>query len=203
MNETEILFIGIGLAVSLLYSEVFGVAPGGIIVPGYLALLLNRPLDVVATLAVAWLWFSGRGQRETERFQHAALHGLVALGICQLAVAVINMTVGRPRPFAQLPDVTVLFYEPINSSFPAHPVATVIVLGVVLLMVGQRTGVLVLTLGLLLGVGRIIAGLWFPTDVLAGIAVGMLSAWWGKLVLGRLKRAEASIRSWTTRSGLG
>ena len=72
-------------------------------------------IPFLSTLAVAWLWHAGRGLRETERFQHAALHGLVALGTCQLAVALINIAVGRPRPFEQLPDVTVLFYEPINS----------------------------------------------------------------------------------------
>ncbi len=57
MNETEILFIGIGLVVSLLYSEVFGVAPGGIIVPGYLALAIQDPVIISLTLAVGLLTF--------------------------------------------------------------------------------------------------------------------------------------------------
>ena len=57
MNETEILFIGIGLAVSLLYSEIFGVAPGGIIVPGYLALAIQDPVIISLTLAVGLLTF--------------------------------------------------------------------------------------------------------------------------------------------------
>lgn len=160
-------------------------------------------IPFLATLAVAWLWFAGRGEKETQRFQHAALNGLVALGICQLAVALINIAVGRPRPFAQLSDVTVLFYEPINSSFPAHPVATVIALGVVLWTVRRSLGTLVLGLGIGLGAGRIIAGLWFPTDVLGGIAIGFLSAWLGGLVLDRLRKAEAFIRRKTAGLGLG
>ena len=57
MTETEILFIGIGLAVSLLYSEVFGVAPGGIVVPGYLALAIQDPVIISLTLAVGLLTF--------------------------------------------------------------------------------------------------------------------------------------------------
>lgn len=57
MNETEILFIGIGLVVSLLYSEVFGVAPGGIIVPGYLALAIQDPVIITLTLSVGLLAF--------------------------------------------------------------------------------------------------------------------------------------------------
>jgi undecaprenyl-diphosphatase len=160
-------------------------------------------IPFVATLAIAWLWFAGRGDRETGLFQHAALHALVALGICQLVVALINIAVGRPRPFEQLPDVIVLFYEPINSSFPAHPVATVVALGLVLWTVKPRAGGLILLLGLLLGVGRIIAGLWFPTDVLGGIAVGGLSALTGAWTLGPLRRAEEFIRAKTAQLGVG
>ncbi len=42
--------IGIGLAVSLLLSEFLGIAGGGLVVPGYLALHLTEPLTIVATL---------------------------------------------------------------------------------------------------------------------------------------------------------
>ena len=45
----------IGLVVALLWAEVTDVSPGGIIVPGYIALYLDRPLRVAATLAVALL----------------------------------------------------------------------------------------------------------------------------------------------------
>ena len=45
--------IGIGLAVSLLFSELFGLAAGGMVVPGYVALSLNRPIDVILTLTAA------------------------------------------------------------------------------------------------------------------------------------------------------
>ncbi len=45
--------IGIGLAVSLLFSEMFGLAAGGMVVPGYIALHLNRPVDVTLTLVAA------------------------------------------------------------------------------------------------------------------------------------------------------
>ena len=160
-------------------------------------------IPLIATLAIAWLWFAGRGREETSRFQHAALHGLLALGICQLAVALINIGVGRLRPFEQLPDVTVLFYEPINSSFPAHPVANVVALGLVLCLVHKPMGGVVLFLGVLLGAGRMVAGLWFPTDVLGGIVVGALSFLLGAMVLARLHRAEIFIRRKTKAIGLG
>jgi poly-gamma-glutamate biosynthesis protein PgsC/CapC len=57
MSEVGIAVIAIGLVVSLLYSEVFGIAPGGIVVPGYLALEIQDPLIVAVTLSVALLTF--------------------------------------------------------------------------------------------------------------------------------------------------
>lgn len=49
--------IGVGLAVSLLFSELFGLAAGGMVVPGYFALALSRPVDVTLTLAAAMITY--------------------------------------------------------------------------------------------------------------------------------------------------
>jgi poly-gamma-glutamate biosynthesis protein PgsC/CapC len=49
--------IGIGLAVSLMFSEMFGLAAGGMVVPGYIALYLNRPVDIALTLAAAFVTY--------------------------------------------------------------------------------------------------------------------------------------------------
>jgi len=45
----------IGLLVAVLYVEIFGVYPGGIIVPAYIALYLDQPLRVLVTVAIAVL----------------------------------------------------------------------------------------------------------------------------------------------------
>ncbi|WP_194756705.1 poly-gamma-glutamate biosynthesis protein PgsC [Aliidiomarina indica] len=50
--------IGIGLFFTLLLSQVFGLAAGGLVVPGYMALQLMNPLNIVITLAAAWITFA-------------------------------------------------------------------------------------------------------------------------------------------------
>jgi len=47
------LAIGVGLTLSLVASELFGVASAGLVVPGYLALYLDQPGRMLATLLVA------------------------------------------------------------------------------------------------------------------------------------------------------
>lgn len=47
--------IGLGIFLSLILSESLGVTAGGIIVPGYIALYLHEPIQVVVTFLVAIL----------------------------------------------------------------------------------------------------------------------------------------------------
>lgn len=56
--------IGLGIFLSLILSESLGVTAGGIIVPGYIALYLHQPLQVLITFMVAilvWLIIQGMG----------------------------------------------------------------------------------------------------------------------------------------------
>ena len=57
MTDLLALSIGVGLVVGLLFTELFGIASGGLIVPGYIALYLNRPWDVAITLGIALVTF--------------------------------------------------------------------------------------------------------------------------------------------------
>lgn len=50
--------IGTGLVAGLIFGELFAITPGGMVVPGYVALLLIRPYRVVGTIAVALLTFA-------------------------------------------------------------------------------------------------------------------------------------------------
>lgn len=47
------LALSAGVLVSVLCQEVIGLVPGGVIVPGYVALILDRPLAVATLLAIA------------------------------------------------------------------------------------------------------------------------------------------------------
>jgi len=56
--------IGLGIFLSLILSESLGVTAGGIIVPGYIALYLHQPIQVVVTFFVAilvWAIIQGMG----------------------------------------------------------------------------------------------------------------------------------------------
>ena len=54
MNNQWVL---VGVLISFLFSELTGLTPGGVIVPVYLALNLNEPRRVAATLLISCLTF--------------------------------------------------------------------------------------------------------------------------------------------------
>jgi len=45
----------LGLILALIYAELAGISPGGLIVPGYFALYLNQPWRPLTTILVAFL----------------------------------------------------------------------------------------------------------------------------------------------------
>ena len=49
----QIEAIGLGLLISLFFSETLGLAAGGMVVPGYVALMLHHPLRILGTVGVS------------------------------------------------------------------------------------------------------------------------------------------------------
>jgi gamma-polyglutamate biosynthesis protein CapC len=50
--------IGLGLVVSLVFSEILGLAAGGLVVPGYIALYLDQPLRILGTLLASLVTYT-------------------------------------------------------------------------------------------------------------------------------------------------
>ena len=57
-REIIIESVGIGLVISLLFTETLGLAAGGMVVPGYVALMIHHPLRIVVTVLVSLLTYS-------------------------------------------------------------------------------------------------------------------------------------------------
>ncbi|HNU68155.1 MAG TPA: poly-gamma-glutamate biosynthesis protein PgsC [Myxococcota bacterium] len=57
ISEILPVSIGVGIVTGVLFSEAFGIATGGIVVPGYLALFVNQPLVIALTVAAGFLTY--------------------------------------------------------------------------------------------------------------------------------------------------
>ncbi len=47
--------VGLGVIISLVFTELLGASAGGIVVPGYIALYLDKPMQILGTLLISLL----------------------------------------------------------------------------------------------------------------------------------------------------
>ncbi len=89
--------LALGIVVSLVVSEVFGLASAGLVVPGYLALYLDQPARLAATLLIALLTYLAVRHGLSRA---VVLYGRRRFGVTILTGFILNMTA------AQLPLLT-------------------------------------------------------------------------------------------------
>jgi membrane-associated phospholipid phosphatase len=103
-----------------------------------------------------------------------------ALGLA--VAAVLSRLVDRPRPFVAHPASVHLFSaHAADPGFPSDHATAAFAIAVALLVRSRRWGALALAAATVLAITRVAMGIHYPTDVLAGAALGALAA----LALGR------------------
>lgn len=136
-------------------------------------------VDGIVAFAVLLLlaWWDARSAEDPPRAVAAVLWAAVAPLVGAAAVQLIGSAVDRARPTTVLHGTHLLLHPTRDFSFPSdHTTATVAVaVGLVLagpLLRRRWYGWVALVLAVLLGIDRIYVGAHYPTDVLAGIALG-------------------------------
>ena len=79
-------------------------------------------VPVTFVLTLIGLWFCGRDLIERQAHQIAVFTSLAAMAFASLLVFLMNVLYERPRPFMDH-DLTLLFYRPTDSAFPANAIA--------------------------------------------------------------------------------
>jgi undecaprenyl-diphosphatase len=134
---------------------------------------------------------TGRGLRGSVLL--ALLTGLAAFAADSASFGVKDL-VHRTRPFVAHPQIHPL-YVVHSSSFPAGHAATAFAGATLLSYVAPRAAPAVIVLALLIAFSRVYVGVHYPSDVLAGAAIG---ASVGLVAIGLLvlaRRRETSCRS--------
>lgn len=133
-------------------------------------------VPVAFALVLVGLWFSGRDPEARRRYQIAVFVAMSSMGFASLAVFISNAVYFRPRPFVDH-DVSLLFYQPTDSSFPANAMAATFAVAAAIWAVDRRVGALLYAGAALYAFSRVYAGVHYPLDVVAGAAIGIVVAW--------------------------
>lgn len=133
-------------------------------------------------LAYAWiLAFAvaalSPGARQAERRAAAAVAAAAALFARFVVKPAIMLAYPRPRPFLVMPDVRALISTPVSEQFQSFPSGHALIffsIAAVLFCFNRKVGALAFAAAALMGVARVYAGVHWPSDILAGAALGTL-----------------------------
>jgi undecaprenyl-diphosphatase len=154
-----------------------GLAGRSPVLDAVIRLLMNDyALTTVLVLVPFALWFSGHSAAERERHQRAVLSTVTALVIANLIVKALNLVYWRWRPFA-FHDVALLFYHPSDSSFPSNAATVGFCIATSIWLFDRKMGAILYVVAALFGLSRIVGGVHYPSDILGGILIGGLSAY--------------------------
>jgi undecaprenyl-diphosphatase len=130
-----------------------------------------------AFLALLGVLFLVRGKWRSLNGRHgvvaAGFSALLALGIAHL----IAELWARPRPYvAHAADAHLFIARSHDPSFPSDHATAAFAIAVALLLRHRKAGWLAVAMATVLSVARVAVGTHYPSDVLAGAAIGTLAA---------------------------
>lgn len=130
----------------------------------------------VIAVAAALLWLLARpGGSPRLKLATAAAAAAAALAI--VANVVLGTIWYQDRPFVDHPRQTVLVARHArDNAFPSDHASVAFAIAFAVLLVAWRLGLVFLAFALAIGVGRVFAGVHYPSDILASFLVGLGSA---------------------------
>ncbi len=118
-----------------------------------------------------------------QKFEFAVVCSLASFIIARIVlVSLINLFYHRTRPyqkynFQPITSKLFSFQTKIHNSFPSRHAAALSSVAIVLMILFPYVGLgFLLPMLVLTGFGRVILGYHYPTDILAGVFIGLLSA---------------------------
>ena len=98
---------------------------------------------------------------------------LLAWGISYI----LKITLALPRPFLKFPEVVPIFLHGGFNSFPSGHATLFAALGVAIYLNHKKAGIFFMIAAFLIGFARVVAGVHFPIDILAGWFLGGFISW--------------------------
>ncbi|HEX6457052.1 MAG TPA: phosphatase PAP2 family protein [Solirubrobacterales bacterium] len=128
----------------------------------------------VATLAIVFLAARGAAHAAWRR---ASVAAVLSAGLGLAVGKVISELVDRARPFVADPHGVHLFAgHAADPGFPSDHATAAFAIAVAILLRKRAWGIVALVLATVLSVGRVALGVHYPSDVVAGAALGSAAA---------------------------
>jgi undecaprenyl-diphosphatase len=133
---------------------------------------LSEPLFIAGLILLAIIGLVSR----RSRILSASVLAVTAAGGAVTIAAVLARIVNRPRPFVAHPQIHAFLAHAPDPGFPSDHATAAFAIAVVLLLRLGRWAAPVLVAAAALAVSRVLVGVHYPDDVLAGALLGTAAA---------------------------
>ncbi|MFZ2803689.1 MAG: phosphatase PAP2 family protein [Patescibacteria group bacterium] len=134
------------------------------------AIICAKDLIFLNLLLAIWLLTSRKSQE-----RHAVFEAGWAVALALIVTSLLSHFIGRVRPFLSDPHVLLLIPAPLNTSFPSGHTATAVAIACAIWFANKDLGIAAFVIAAFVAIGRIAVGVHYPTDILGGLFVGVLS----------------------------
>lgn len=115
------------------------------------------------------------GRKNGWRTTGCLMLAAMLLGLLLGEIALKNI-ICRPRPFQEMPEISLLIPPPSSYSFPSGHSCASFAAATIIFLKDKRPGTAALALAALIAFSRVFLFVHYPTDVLAGSLLGVLCA---------------------------
>ena len=115
------------------------------------------------------------GRKNGWRTTGCLMLAAMLLGLLLGEIALKNI-ICRPRPFQEMPEISLLIPPPSGYSFPSGHSCASFAAATIIFLKDKRPGTAALALAALIDFSRVFLFVHYPTDVLAGSLLGVLCA---------------------------
>lgn len=122
----------------------------------------------------------------SKKYRKIGYLALISLIINAIIVNVIlKNLMHRARPFEEIPDIILLIKAPKDFSFPSGHTSASFTMVYVFYKHLKKYFPVVLITSIIIAFSRLYLTVHFPSDVLAGVLIGLFSGFWGEKILNR------------------
>ena len=144
------------------------------------ALLVFMPVFIALILLA--LWFMGDDAARRESNHRAVIVAAISIGsVCGFVLAFNHLWPDRQHPFQDMPElmsaVDRIFYPIHDPTFPSNTSAVTFTAATSVWQRNHKMGLIILIPAVLMPFAKIVAAVYYPTDVLAGAALGILTSY--------------------------
>lgn len=138
--------------------------------------------------AVSYLLFLAYGLRlGINSYPHdftIAYRSIIIPGVAFVIVSLYRKLVSSPRPYEVYGFVPALKKDTMGKSFPSRHVFSIFIVAFTYMQTSTALGLIFVFLGIALGIIRVVGGVHFIKDVIAGAVIAIITGFTGYIILG-------------------